>query len=99
MASARLLIKVLANAKKTELVGMHGEAIKIKLSAPPVEGKANELLLSFLSDRLEVPKGLLRIEKGEKSRLKTIVINEWLEKDSPQDFLLKTKVKKQEEER
>ncbi|KIE59492.1 hypothetical protein A946_02190 [Methylacidiphilum kamchatkense Kam1] len=93
MVSARLMIKVVANAKKTEVVGKHGELIKIKLSAPPVEGKANELLLTFLSDRLEVPKGLLRIEKGEKNRLKTIVIEEWLRKDSPQDFLLKAKVK------
>ncbi|TFE66604.1 YggU family protein [Methylacidiphilum sp. Yel] len=93
MASARLMIKVLANAKKTEVVGMHGESIKIKLSAPPVEGKANELLLTFLSDQLEVPKGLLRIEKGEKNRLKTIVIDEWVRKDSPQDFLLKAKVR------
>ncbi|QSR88808.1 DUF167 domain-containing protein [Methylacidiphilum caldifontis] len=89
MSSARIRVKVVANAKKTELCGMYEDALKIKLAAPPVEGKANEALLSFLSLRLSVPKRCLHIEKGEKNSKKMIVIEEWARQNSPLEWLLK----------
>ncbi|ACD83347.1 DUF167 domain-containing protein [Candidatus Methylacidiphilum infernorum] len=89
MNEARLFVKVQANAKKTEICGSYADALKIRLSAPPVEGKANDALLSFLSLRLCVPKRLIRIEKGEKNSKKTVVIEGWTRKESPLDWLLK----------
>jgi uncharacterized protein len=59
-------------AKKSAVVGLHGEALKIRVAAPPVEGRANEALIVFLAERLGVPKGLVSIAKGENSRAKLV---------------------------
>ena len=61
-------------AKKSEVAGMHGDTVKIRIHSPPVEGKANDALISFLSKILGVRKSSLQIERGDKSRTKTIAI-------------------------
>lgn len=53
---------------------MHGVAIKVKVQAPPVEGKANEALLEFLSERLGLPVRQFKILGGAKSRDKLVEI-------------------------
>lgn len=53
---------------------MHGDALKVRLAAPPVEGKANEALVAFLADRFEVPKRNVAIVSGEHSREKRVEI-------------------------
>ena len=75
----KLTIHITPNAKKTELLGeetnLFGEKyLKIKVAAPPVEGKANKELISFLSDHFKVPKSIIRILKGETSRTKIVEI-------------------------
>ena len=53
---------------------MHGEALKLRLAAPPVEGRANEALVEFLAETLGVPKSSIRIVKGGAARQKTVLV-------------------------
>ena len=78
---ARLAVKVTPNARKTDVIGWiqtgetgGGEALRIKLKAPPVDGKANKELVAFLANTLGVPKNSITIVRGEKSRLKSVEI-------------------------
>ena len=65
-----MLFQIAPNARTNQVVGKHGDAIKIKLRAPAVEGKANAALLRFLSEQLEIPKSAIVLERGQKSREK-----------------------------
>lgn len=69
---ARLSVVVVPKASKSALAGIHGEAVKIRLAAPPVEGAANEELINFLSRALEAPKSSLSIVSGQSSRRKIV---------------------------
>lgn len=68
----RLTVKIQPNAKKSEIVGYEGDALKIRIKAPPVEGKANEELIRFLSKKWKVPKSEIRIMHGQHSKTKMI---------------------------
>ena len=74
---ATLIIKlhVQPGAKRTEVVGMHGDALKIRLAAPPVDGKANEVLIDFLADAFGVPKRQVELLSGHASRSKRVRID------------------------
>lgn len=61
-------------AKRSELAGEHGGRLKIRLQAPPVDGKANTELVRFLSSLFAVPRHAVRIESGELSRQKRVRI-------------------------
>ena len=65
---------IVPKAKINQLVGTHGAAIKIKLRAPAVEGKANVALHHFLADRLQIPTRNIVLERGQKLREKLIRI-------------------------
>jgi hypothetical protein len=71
---AILRFHVVPNAKSDEVVGEHGDAIKIKLRAPALEGKANAALRCFLAEALNVPPHAVVLEHGQKSRDKLIRI-------------------------
>jgi uncharacterized protein (TIGR00251 family) len=68
-------VHVIPNAKIDEVMGEHGDAIKIKLRAPPVEGKANAALRRFLAEKLGVPQRAIVLDRGERSRDKVIRID------------------------
>ena len=70
----RLTLHIQPRASRTELTGRHGDAIKIRLAAPPVDGAANAELVSFLADRLGVPRAAVVIRHGESGRRKTVEI-------------------------
>ncbi|KYG67103.1 hypothetical protein AZI86_08815 [Bdellovibrio bacteriovorus] len=70
----RLHLFIQPKASRNEIVGPHNGEIKIKLSAPPVDGKANEELIDFLSEIFSVPKRQITILKGETNRHKTVEI-------------------------
>jgi uncharacterized protein (TIGR00251 family) len=69
-----LELHVQPGAKRTEVVGMHGDRIKIRLAAPALEGRANEALIDFLADQFDVPKRSVTIESGVASRQKRVAI-------------------------
>ncbi len=72
---ATLRIHVVPNAKIENVVGEHGDAIKIKLRAPAVAGKANAALVDFLAKRLKVPVRRIVLLRGHKSRDKLVRID------------------------
>lgn len=71
-----LLISVRAvpHAPKNQVIGVQGDSVKIRLKAPPVEGKANEVLVLFLSEVLRIPRKQIHLAGGTTSRNKSIRI-------------------------
>jgi hypothetical protein len=69
-----LSLHVQPGASRTEVAGVHGDALKIRLAAPPVDGKANAALLRFLADAFGVPLRSVTLERGETSRDKRVRI-------------------------
>ncbi len=61
-------------AARTELAGLHDGRLKLRLTAPPVQGAANTALVEFLADRLGLPRGAVEIARGDSGRRKTIRI-------------------------
>jgi uncharacterized protein len=70
-----LRVHIIPNAKIDTVVGEYGDAIKIKLRAPAVEGRANTALRRFLAEKLSIPRRAIVREHGEKSRDKVIRID------------------------
>jgi hypothetical protein len=69
-----LTLHVQPGAKRSEIVGLHGEALKIKLAAPPIEGRANEALLKFIADLFAVPLRNTELKQGGQSRHKVVAV-------------------------
>jgi len=69
-----LTLHIQPGAKKTEFAGLHGDALKIRLAAPPVDGKANEALLKFLAEVLHLPKSAVTLKSGQTSRRKVLEV-------------------------
>lgn len=69
-----LELYVQPGAKKTEFAGEHGGAQKLRLAAPPVEGKANAALVAFLAEHYGVSKRSVRIAAGLKARRKRVIV-------------------------
>jgi uncharacterized protein len=69
-----LQIHVVPRSGKSEIAGVHGDALKLKIAAPPVEGQANAECIRFLSDILGIKKKQVRILSGHKSKKKTVAI-------------------------
>lgn len=69
-----LMLHVQPGAKRTEVSGLHGEALKIRLAAPPVEGRANEALLRFIADAFGVPLREVELLRGGQSRHKMVKV-------------------------
>jgi uncharacterized protein len=59
-------------AKQTEVVGLHGDALKIRLAAPPVDGKANAALVAFLAKKLGAGRTAVELVSGQTSRAKRV---------------------------
>ena len=67
-------IKVEPRSSKSEIVGPHGDGLKVKLISPPVEGKANKELIILLSKDLKIPKKNIKIISGQSSKNKVVKI-------------------------
>ncbi len=61
-------------SSKNELAGLHQHALKVRLTAPPVEGEANKECVKFLAKLFRVPKSAVQIRQGHKSRHKTVFV-------------------------
>lgn len=71
-----LVLHVQPGAKRSEIAGLHGEALKIRLAAPPIEGRANEALLRFIADCFKVPQRNVEIRQGAQSRHKRVEVRD-----------------------
>ena len=67
-------VQVQPRSSRNQLVGLQGDALKVKLTAPPVEGRANQACIEVLAEALGVPKSSLRIISGETSRRKLVLL-------------------------
>ena len=74
-ASTRISVYVQPRASKTALAGMHGDCLKVRLAAPPVDNAANVALIEFFADTLGVAKRDVRIVSGLSSRRKVLEID------------------------
>jgi uncharacterized protein (TIGR00251 family) len=66
---------VVPNAKRSEVSGVHDGALRIRLAAPPIEGRANDALLAWLAEELGLPKRGLELLSGHKGRRKQVVLH------------------------
>lgn len=69
-----LTLHVQPGAKRTEVAGLHGGALKIRLAAPPVDGKANAALVGFIAAQLGIAKSAVCVKSGLTSRRKTLEV-------------------------
>jgi uncharacterized protein (TIGR00251 family) len=68
-------VYVQPGAKCTEIVGLHADSLKIRLNAPPIEGRANDALLKLVAHLFDVPKQQIALKRGVQSKYKTITIS------------------------
>jgi len=71
-AETVIQIKLVPRSSKNQILGKEGEAYRVKVTAPPVEGLANEALIELLAKKLKIPKKDLEILSGQRSRLKSV---------------------------
>ncbi|MCZ6790449.1 MAG: DUF167 domain-containing protein [Candidatus Dadabacteria bacterium] len=73
--SLNIQVQIQPGSSKDQIIGLHNGRLKIKISAPPVDGKANQNLIEFISKALGVSKSKIEILKGRTSKLKTLKIS------------------------
>jgi len=73
-AGATFSIKIHPRARKNAITGELGDALKLSLTAPPLEGRANDACIEFFANLLKVPRSSVTIASGQKSRMKVIRI-------------------------
>lgn len=73
-ALLQLTVHVQPGAKNTSCAGIHGDALKIRLAAPPVDGKANQALIAWLAKTLGCPQSAIELVRGQTNRRKTLHI-------------------------
>ena len=71
---SHIKVKVLPKSSRNQIIGREGDLFKVKLTSPPVEGKANKALIELLAKRLGIAKKRIEIISGKCSRLKTVRI-------------------------
>ncbi|NPA90041.1 MAG: YggU family protein [Chloroflexi bacterium] len=67
-------VRVQPRSRKNRIEGVHDGRLKIRLTAPPVEGAANKALIAFLADVLDVPRRQISLVRGEKAREKVLLV-------------------------
>jgi len=72
MVSFELTVYIQPNARETQISGKHGKHVKIRMTAPPVEGQANKALINFLATELKMKSSLIKLVRGHRSRIKTV---------------------------
>lgn len=75
-----LHVQLQPRASRDEIVGPHGDYLKIRITTPPLEGRANKHLIKFLADQFSVPQQNVTIQRGEQSKIKLVRI------DAPRDL-------------
>jgi hypothetical protein len=73
---ARLEVRIQPGASKNKIISYENNILKMKIAAPPIEGKANQKLVDFLSDNLDIAKSNIRIKVGMTGKCKILEIND-----------------------
>jgi len=92
MGGTLLKVYLQPKASKNEVIGPYRDGIKVKVTAPPTEGKANEALIRFLSKELKVPPSSVEIVKGHHAREKILKITENLDQEMAQKLFIPSKI-------
>ncbi len=71
----QLLLHVQPRASRSRFLGLHGEALKLSLTAPPVDNRANKAVIAFLADFFQLPRSAVEIRSGLKGRKKQVVLS------------------------
>ena len=74
MSEARLRVQVHPGARRNEILGFQGEVLRLRVTAPPERGRANEAVIELLAGALGVPKSRLSLVKGVRSREKVVAV-------------------------
>jgi uncharacterized protein len=69
-----LEVSVVPGASRTEVAGLHGDALRVRLAAPPVDGKANDALVAWLAQELQCPRRDVLLRRGHAARRKQVVL-------------------------
>lgn len=69
-----LTLHVQPGAKRSEIAGLHGDALKIRLAAPPIDGRANDALIKYVAGLFDVPQRQVELKQGAQSRHKVLAI-------------------------
>jgi uncharacterized protein (TIGR00251 family) len=72
--AARITVHIVPRARATAIAGRHGDAVKIRLVSPPVEGAANDELVRFLAGRLGISRSAVTVVAGHTTRRKIVAI-------------------------
>ncbi len=72
--TGRLVVHVQPRARRTEVAGLHGDAVKVRLAAPPVDGAANAELVRFVAESLGVARSAVAVVGGARARRKTLAV-------------------------
>lgn len=73
--TARIAVRLAPRASREEIGGFEGETLRVRVTAPPVEGRANQALTRLLAKRLRVSRGAVRVVAGQASRDKVVAID------------------------
>ncbi len=82
-----LPVRVHPGAKRNAITGIHDGALKVSLTTPPTDGRANAALIAFLSDRLNIPRSSLELVTGQSSRTKSVRITGLTSSEAEQRLL------------
>lgn len=70
-----LELHVQPGAKRNEVVGLHGDRLKVKIAAPPIEGAANQEVCAFVAELFRIPRTSVSVQRGLQSRQKSVVVS------------------------
>ena len=89
-SGCELTVQVVPNASKTTPAGLHDGALRVRLMAPPIDGRANTALLQWLADALGLPRRAVRLVAGDTARRKRVqldcdasAVRAWLDRQQP----------------
>jgi len=68
-------VHVQPGARRSEIAGLHGDRLKIRIAAPALDGRANDALVAFIAGELRIPKARVAVIKGERSREKLLAVS------------------------
>lgn len=82
-----LKVRIQPRASSDEIVGLHGDTLKIRIAAPPVDSAANESLVKLLSKKLDIPKSQIQLIKGQTARNKNLLLSGLKTSELPEAFM------------